>query len=180
MGTIKATARTSGNVIALSHNLGITDPKKPGNSKIKGCLGFEIVRINLTTGEETVLSGKVPFKGTTNPDWKDLPSTICPVQKPQWKDFDPPRGATLAYRFTPMMGTPDKLVPAKELAVTTNAVVATGKLDEQVHVEFNNAFLSTQWMKRSSPKLPNGDVDFPTLLSWLGDPKNPMAIRQGG
>ena len=180
MSTMKATAFGNGNVVILANNLGITDADNPGNSKIKDCLGFEIVRIDVETGKETVLTSKVPFKGTTNPNWDDIPTTLAPIQKPQWKDFSAPRDRKLQYRFTPMTGTPDKLKPMKQLAVTTNTVMLSSILDSCIQVEFNNGFLSTQWMKRNAPKLPNGDVNFAALLALLSDPTSKLAIQQGG
>jgi hypothetical protein len=176
----KAKAYANGNVVLLAYNLGISDPNSPANSKIPGCLGFAITRIDVLTGQETILNSKVPFKGTTNPTWADLLTTVAPIQKPVWKDFNPPRNRRLKYRFTPMMGTPGNLVPMPNLAVETNEVTANGALDEDITIEFNNGFLSTQWMKRTAPKLPDGNVDFPTLLKWLGDPTNAVAIQQGG
>ena len=176
----RAKAFANGNVVLLAYNLGITDATAPASSKIPGCLGFAITRIDVLTGQETILQSKVPFMGTTNPTWADIPTTVAPIQKPVWKDFSAPRNRRLKYRFTPMSGTPGNLVPLNSLAIETNEVICTGALDEDITVEFNNGFLSTQWMKRLAPKLPDGNVDFATLLKWLGDPTNAVAIQQGG
>jgi hypothetical protein len=176
----KVKSYANGNVVLMAHNLGITDPSKPGAGKIKGCLGFAITRIDVETGKETVLTSKVPFKGETNTAWNDLPTTVAPIQKPVWKDFTAPRNRRLKYRWTPLGGTPANLVPMTELAVTSNEVICNGELDDEVTVEFNNGFLSTQWMARKAPKLADGNFDFPTLLGWLSDPTNPVAIQQGG
>lgn len=176
----KVKAYANGNVVLMAHNLGITDPSNPGASKIKGCLGFQITRIDVETGVETVLTSKVPFKGETNTSWTDLPTSKAPIQKPVWKDFMAPRGRRLKYRWTPLGGTPGNLVPMNELSVTSNEVICRGELDDEVTVEFNNGFLSTQWMARKAPKLADGQVDFPQLLQWLSDPTNPIAIQQGG
>jgi hypothetical protein len=54
---------------------------------IPGCLGFDIVRVYVDTGETRGLATWVPFKGQDNQGWKEQDTGVWPVQKTNWRDL---------------------------------------------------------------------------------------------
>lgn len=57
------------------------------DGKIPGCLGFQITRIHLDTGERRILPAWVAFDTQSNPDWNALDTSVWPVQKFSWRDL---------------------------------------------------------------------------------------------
>src|SRR5262245_59322955 len=62
------------------------------DSKISGCLGFEVTRIYVDpqgndTGERAVCAAWVAFKGQRNPHWLPQTTNVWPVQKLCWRDL---------------------------------------------------------------------------------------------
>jgi hypothetical protein len=48
---------------------------------IPGCLGFDVVRIYVGTGETRGLATWVRFKGQDNGGWKEQDTGVWPIQK---------------------------------------------------------------------------------------------------
>jgi len=142
---------------------------------IEGCVGFEITRIYVDSGEERVLAAWVPFKGQSNPDWKPQTTSVWPVQKLTWRDLTLRRrrdAATLRrlddkvkYRIRPLVPAAAGVQPVADLpaktydgppfplayadgGAETNTVLAT--LDHgKVQAAFTNGILSAQWLKHA-------------------------------
>lgn len=142
---------------------------------IEHCLGFEITRIYVDTGEERPLAAWVSFKGQSNPDWKPQTTSVWPVQKLFWRDLTVrkrrdqtarrPADARVKYRIRPLVpprpglapvtGLPPKTYtgPAVPLAYAdkgfeTNEVLVTAK-HGGVRATFTNGILSAQWLKHA-------------------------------
>lgn len=109
---------------------------------LKGCLGFEIVRID-SEKTETRLPAKARFAGQ---DIKTpLTTHDAPIQKYWWRDLYAKRGGTYTYRITPMTGTPGKtLSPLPGIEpLFTNSVTLTEKRPP-FSAYFNRGIVATQ------------------------------------
>lgn len=71
------------------------------DNKIKGCLGFNIEREDVKTGQRTKLAAWVGFSDQTNPDWVMKDTSIWPVQKYNWKDLTAPKEHSYIYHIIP-------------------------------------------------------------------------------
>lgn len=77
------------------------------DSKIPGCLGFEIFREYLDEADNVTeavpLAAYVAFKGQSNPDWLPQNTSVWPVQKFSWRDL------TLRKKRSEAMRRPDEV-----------------------------------------------------------------------
>src|SRR5262249_9786110 len=142
---------------------------------IENCLGFEITRIYLDTGEETVLPAWVPFKGQSNPHWKPQTTSVWPVQKLLWRDLTArkrraesvrrPGDARVKYRVRALVTPKPGLEPVTKLppktydgapvplayadaGTETNEVMITARHGD-VRATFTNGILSAQWLRQA-------------------------------
>lgn len=142
---------------------------------IEGCLGFDIVRVYPSTGEERALASWVPFEGQDNEGWKEQDTGVWPVQKLGWRDLTlrrrrdqaerRPANMRVKYRIRPvgLMAAglepvpvrvektyTGSLVPLAYLgpAAETNEVVV-GTAHGDIRAAFNNGILSGQWLRRA-------------------------------
>lgn len=168
---MKATAFANDTVVLLSWL---------PEAKIPECLGFAITRVNARDGTEEVLESYVPFRGQSNPDWLPQPTTVWPIQKFTWMDFGGKLFSTYKYVITPMTGTFDALTVRTDLAVTTEAVSLTTQVSDQIKVAFTRGILSTQWLARTLPTLPDGTPDFEALIKAIKTPGDPIRTHLMG
>ena len=142
---------------------------------VDDCLGFEITRIYVDTGEERVLAAWVPFKGQSNPDWKPQTTSVWPVQKLTWRDLTLRKrrdrvsrrrdDVKVKYRIRTLVRHKPGLEPATNLpeqtyegkplplayldqGLETNEVLVTTKYGD-VRAAFTNGILSGQWLKNA-------------------------------
>lgn len=146
------------------------------DAPIPGCLGFELTRIYLVTGEERVLPAWVAFKGQANPKWEPQTTSVWPVQKLAWRDLTARKrrnavelraaDARVKYRIRPLVpaapglqavpvdpnapayeGTPRPLAYA-DGGIETNEVTITAKYGP-ITSTFTNGILAAQWLKNA-------------------------------
>lgn len=147
------------------------------DAAIPGCLGFQITRIQVDTGERRILPTWVAFKTQSNPKWEPQDTSVWPVQKWGWRDLTLRRSRDsldvrkgdfqVQYEIRavghnspagdrlPIVPTPDlpkytgDPIPLFDcgLVITTNVVKVTNTFD-RVSVAFNNGILSTQNLRK--------------------------------
>jgi phosphatidylserine/phosphatidylglycerophosphate/cardiolipin synthase-like enzyme len=142
---------------------------------IPGCLGFDVVRVYLETGEKKGLATWVPFKGQDNHGWKEQDTGVWPVQKTNWRDLTlrrrrdqaelRPDNVRVKYEVRPV----GKMVPGLEpvpirqaktytgnaiplgylgKAAETNEILITSNYGD-VQAAFNNGILAGQWLRHA-------------------------------
>ncbi|MFN8321254.1 MAG: phospholipase D-like domain-containing protein [Chitinophagales bacterium] len=142
---------------------------------IKNCVGFEITRIYVDSGEEKVLPAWVPFKGQSNPDWKPQTTGVWPIQKLTWRDLTLRRRRdatethrieeTVKYRIRPVVLAAAGLKPVQnipEKAYTGKAIplcyfdegTETNEITPSIEYgniqnAFTNGILAAQWLKHA-------------------------------
>jgi hypothetical protein len=145
---------------------------------ISGCLGFEITRINTSTGETKILPAWVPFKGQSNPDWLPQNTSVAPIQKLNWRDLTlrkrsdrtqvRPIDFKVRYKVRAVVKYRDGLEEVGNLPEKTykGTPIRLGYSDEgkesnevfitnmygNVRVTFTNGILSAQWLKSTLEK----------------------------
>ncbi len=145
------------------------------DTTIPGCLGFEVTRIHVDTGEERVIAAWVPFKGQSNPKWLPQNTSVWPVQKLTWRDLTlrkrsdkatlRPTDMRIKYRIRPLVAAKPGLQPVKNIPEKTYegdplplAYADKGKLTNEIFVTskygnitsaFTNGILSAQWLKHA-------------------------------
>ena len=156
------------------------DGAKTETSKIDGCLGFHLERINVNTGTVKSLKSFVPFKGDKNSAWKPSTTDIWPVQGFKWKDFEAREGGTYKWRITPMGGVPGNLVPMSHLAQETNVVTLNSDCGDFVWACFNRGILATQALAHKLPKLADGSPDPDALIREIVKPDSEIRRMLAG
>ena len=170
------------------------------DERIDGCLGFELTRLYVDTGDERPLAAWVPFKGQKNPSWEPSTTSVWPVQKFSWRDLTVrkrrdrtarrPSDVKVQYRVravgAPGRGRPPVQAPSDasysgapvSLAyltdpIETNMVTVTSAHGD-ISASFTNGILAAQWlrhaMKTPDGKTPNKD----DLLKAIKDAKSPI------
>src|SRR4051794_26538306 len=86
------------------------------DEKIPGCLGFALHRRR--NGAEEIVENRIGWEDLVPPPAPGAhkPSTEWPIQRFFWSDYDARNGDKVQYRVVPMVGTPDALQPANNLA----------------------------------------------------------------
>lgn len=170
-----------------TQNISLTASARPNDSvviigwtwargvKIPGCLGMSITRVD-ESGNREVITTKMPFEGSDNPNWINEPSTVWPIQRKAFMDFTAKLGKTYTYEVQAMAGTPGNLVPMVGIKAVTNQVLMTTKVDDTFTVAFTRGILSTQWMARLIGVNANGEPNFQKIIDALKDYKNPNNI----
>jgi phosphatidylserine/phosphatidylglycerophosphate/cardiolipin synthase-like enzyme len=148
------------------------------DSKIPNCLGFAVYRKD-ASGTSTALPAWVGFQGDSNPTWQPKDTTVWPVQKFTWRDFEAKRGATYSYEIVPMTGSKGALQPAASLKLTTDAVTLTPKRGA-FSSYFNRGILSTQALTRALPKGQSGGPSTTALQGHIDTPGDPLRLRLAG
>ncbi|WP_407185168.1 phospholipase D-like domain-containing protein [Bradyrhizobium centrosematis] len=142
---------------------------------ISGCLGFDIVRVYLQTGERRGLSTWVPFEGQHNHGWKEQDTGVWPVQKTNWRDLTlrrrrdraerRPDNVNVRYEIRPVgrMAAGLEPVPVRQSktydgpviplgylgpAVETNPILVTSDFGD-VKAAFNNGIIAGQWLRHA-------------------------------
>ena len=149
------------------------------DGKIPGCLGFNVVRHDLKTGNQSSLPAMVGFlgdKATTN-RFKD--TSEWPVQKFAWKDLFAPRGGSYCYEVIPMIGKPGNLKPDLSQTRRTNTVVLDSRQGD-CSVYFNRGIISTQAVAMSLPKGKTGFPSAAALKRKIQNPKDKLRRRLEG
>lgn len=166
---------------------------------IKGCVGFELIRIDTDSGEEIPVAAWVPFEGQRNPDWLPQTTSVWPVQKLMWRDLtvrkrrlEPdrrPGNIHVKYRvrpvglaepgLPPVTNVPPKtyqgpVIPLAYLGDAVESNVAYVTMEHgKVRAAFTNGILSAQWLERA---LKADDKSVKDLANMLMQPGN--ALRE--
>jgi phosphatidylserine/phosphatidylglycerophosphate/cardiolipin synthase-like enzyme len=167
---MKAVAYANNNVAVLAWQYDLP---------IDGCLGFDVRRIDQTTGQVTHLSAWEPFVGEDNSQWQAKTTDVWPVQKFTWRDFEAPRGRELCYVIVPMVGAPGNLTPREDLAATTNPV-CLGIDYGNISVAFNSGILATQFLAHQLPPGSGGGPSLTALKADIATPDNPLRLDLAG
>ena len=165
------------------------------DAPLANCLGFEITRIYLDTGEERVLAAWVPFQGQSNQGWQPQTTSVWPVQKLFWRDLTVRKRrdqatrrdaeARVKYRIRPLVPAAPGLTPVTNIPVKTYSgnpvplAYADGGLETDpimittkhgnVSAAFTNGILSTQWLAHA---LGNPTKD--GLITAIREENNPI------
>jgi hypothetical protein len=129
------------------------------DAPIKNCVGFALERQLDGAAETSFIESWVGFKGEAHAEGQSQPSTVWPIQRFIWSDFEAKPGQKLRYRATPMLGPVD---PANrkpgDLEKATQwqsdwsdaVTVATGKTPG-FEAYFNRGIVPAQWLARQNP-----------------------------
>lgn len=139
------------------------------------CVGFDVTRIYLSSGEECPLATWVPFAKQANPDWRPQNTRVWPIQKLTWRDLTlrrrrdkaslRPSDVAVRYRVRPLAEARPGLQPVEDLpaktyqgdpiplayldeGIVTNDIVVTTRCGA-VKTAFTNGMLSAQWLQRA-------------------------------
>jgi phosphatidylserine/phosphatidylglycerophosphate/cardiolipin synthase-like enzyme len=141
--------------------------------KIKDCLGFNIIRENITDKTSAPLPAWVGFEGGQNKNWEKKDTSIWPIQKYNWKDYTAERDKSYKYKIIPMIGTPGELKPVADpsLILETNEIsVSEGK--GNIKAFFNRGILSTQALSHKLEKSSKGGPSLASLKKQIEIPGN--------
>jgi len=164
---------------------------------IENCVGFELTRIDIDSGEEIPVAAWVPFEGQHNPDWLPQTTSVWPAQKLMWRDLTVrkrrldtarrPGNIHVKYRvrpvglaapgLPPVTNVPEKtyegpVIPLAYLddAVESNVAYVTME-HGNVRAAFTNGILSAQWLERA---LKADGKNVKELAVMLMTPGNPL------
>ena len=142
---------------------------------LDGCLGFAVHRIDVSSGQETILPALARFAA------QDVHATLntaqAPVQKFWWKDLTARRGNTYKYRIVPMGGTPGQmLTPLPDVAPLETEPVTLTENRPPFKVYFNRGIVATQALTHAL----NDKPSIPALAPHIIDPNDPIRIRLMG
>ena len=125
----------------------------------KDFLGFAIERTPGFNGAATSwLPNRIGFDGPVQ-NQPDIPTNVAPIQKFYWWDAridDKDRGATFAYRITPVAGSPTSLKLLDDQAATIQVTVPQTE-ENGIGSYFNRAVVSSQAFGKHFPKLDTDD-----------------------
>lgn len=106
------------------------------------------------------------------------PSTVWPVQKFTWLDFDVSEGDTLSYQIVPMTGAPGALQAQMESASGWSEPVSiSSEGDRGIRVFFNRGIVASQWLARA---LSGSATPKKTLMQDVTTPGNTVRNMLGG
>lgn len=166
------------------------------DTAISGCRGFDVRRIDVTSGQEQSLPAWVPFQGQSNTGWQNKTTAIWPVQRLSWKDLtwrdeldkqigpptprtNPPIDRLLKYRIVPMLGPASSLQPREDLAAVTNPVHLTLNFGD-ISVAFNNGILSTQWLTNQLKQDYGTGKPLDEIKAAINLEGNPIRVKLAG
>jgi hypothetical protein len=162
---------------------------------ISDCLGFEIVRIYVATGEERPLAAWVSFEGQSNPTGQPQTTSVWPVQKLTWRDLTlrrrrdrtelRPADEKVRYRIRPLVRARPGLEPVTNIppknyegepvalayfdeGIVTNEISVTSVYGN-VKAAFTNGILSAQWL-RSALEKSGETLSVPMVRKHIGTP----------
>ena len=119
------------------------------DTAIPDCRGFALKRKQASSSAETVLDTWVGFAGDSAPSGTKRPSTVWPIQRFMWSDYDPPR-EPVRYRAVPLTGAKDHLVEDQTGATDWSEPVTVGAdVGDGVSAYFNRGIVATQWLSRA-------------------------------
>src|SRR6476619_7046830 len=104
------------------------------------------------------LPNRIGFDGPVQ-NQPDIPTNVAPIQKFYWWDAridDKDRGATFAYRITPVAGSPTSLKLLDDQAATIQVTVPQTE-QNGIGSYFNRAVVSSQAFGKQFPKLDTDD-----------------------
>jgi hypothetical protein len=121
-------------------------PEQP----IANCLGFALLRKRDGGAEEIVETFVGPSTETTVPAGTHRPSTVWPIQKFTWSDYQAAEGVSYAYKVVPMIGTDFDSLQQNETGSSgwSNSVSLSSPTNALVIPYFNRGVVSTQWVAR--------------------------------
>ncbi len=159
------------------------------DGEIPGCLGFRIIRTNVTTGRREVLPAWVGFTGQDNPHWQHRDTGAWPVQKFTWRDLTPEPGITYTYEITPMFNNAAGDLTQPLVADNTPANVLVTNSVQLIHVFsrglitacFTNGILSTQFLAHTLDQIPGGaEHQKSAFLDQVKQPGNALRLKMAG
>jgi len=128
---------------------------------IPGCLGFALERqLTNETAAISILPNHVGFKGIAPAaNVTSRPSSVWPIQRFVWSDFDLTSGQRVRYRVRPLTGTPAALAAGTPSVWSDWVIVGTGQTPG-LSAWFNRGMVSTQFLSRQA----STPADFHTML----------------
>ena len=120
---------------------------------VDGLLGFAVERTDHTEGERYDLANALLFAASDTVPEPEYSSRRNPVQEFVWGDYTAKPQHRYTYKVTAMYGTPGKLTPGEEAAVT----VMTIHPDDGTHgVFFNRSVVASRaYQTRFGPRAPD-------------------------
>lgn len=141
------------------------------DAPIPGCLGFALYRRR--NGKEELVPNRIGWEDLVPPPPPGTfkPSTEWPIQRFQWSDFDAQNGDKVQYRVVPMVGTPDQLTAANNLASDwTPALLVSPGNASGIEAFFNRGIVMSQSVARDLKKV--GGAPTKSLKAAIADVKN--------
>jgi len=143
---------------------------------VKDCRGFALMRQardkNGTVAKETPIN---TWMGFENEAWKDgdsKPSTVWPVQRYIWTDYEARKFGDVRYRVVPMVGKAGKLTADMGNASQQTDWCRVGTNHTQgFEAYFNRGIVPAQWMARTLSDAPDGE----TPITYLPDLLNSVS-----
>jgi hypothetical protein len=146
----------------------------PGATKVDNCLGFKLTRVDESDKSRLELSSYALFEGQTSTEWKPIPTSLSPIQKLNWMDFNGQDGKTYHYEVVAMIGIPGQLKPSTTVVGVSNSITLTTKIDDTFQAAFTRGILSTQALALKLGADADGVPDFKVLLKAIQTPGDPI------
>jgi hypothetical protein len=117
------------------------------DNPIEDCLGFCIKRMNVNTGEGSILNSMIGFTKKSVKKQEFKPTNVWPIQKFNWRDFMAKSGESYEYTIVPMIGEPDDLHEAEASMHLTTNVVTLSPGSGKIKAYFNRGILSAIYIQ---------------------------------
>jgi phosphatidylserine/phosphatidylglycerophosphate/cardiolipin synthase-like enzyme len=150
---------------------------------IAHCLGFELQRIDVASGQVETLPSWVGFVGEAMKGKHVFkPTADWPIQKFVWRDFTATRGTTYRYRVIPRIGEPGALAEAPaDQQLTSEPVSLTPACGAGFQAFFNRGIISTQAIVEDLSKTSGGQKpNVSTLKRRIAQAGNETRLRLAG
>ncbi len=134
------------------------------DNAIKDCRGFALERATKGKTNTSFVSTWVGFKGVKHEEGESQPSTVWPIQRYIWSDYQVQTGQELRYRAIPMVGPAVNLAKASQSEWSTWTPwvkVGTGQTPG-LEAYFNRGIVPALWLARQSPSKKSLQQDIDT------------------
>ncbi|HEY8717854.1 phospholipase D-like domain-containing protein [Pengzhenrongella sp.] len=152
--------------------------------RIAGCRGFAVLREAVAADGSTASDTLSTFVGFASqrplPSGAHRPSTVWPVQRFIWRDYDVEKFQRVRYQVVPMLGPADQLTqapPDQASGWTPWLTVGTGQTPG-FEAYFNRGIVATQWLARRLAVPP--DEERAKLGEVIADPTSEIRRFLGG
>jgi phosphatidylserine/phosphatidylglycerophosphate/cardiolipin synthase-like enzyme len=147
------------------------------DAPIPGCLGFALYRRR--NGKEEIVENRIGWETLVGKDrpapGAHKPSTVWPIQRYYWSDYDARPGDKVQYRVVPMItqqdGVTDPLTPANNLASAWSDEITVSPGDAKgICAYFNRGVVMSQAVARRLKAA--GGTPTKSLKAAIADPAN--------